>query len=107
MTHYLGDFAAPQKAAVINAATGEQLSYRELDERSNRLAQFLYSSGLRRGDRVAVVLENHMRFFEIAWAALRSGLLLVAVNRYLTADECAAAVLRRWGVPGTALARWA
>lgn len=88
---YLGDFAAltPDKPAVIDSATGERLSYRELDERSNRLAQVLYAQGLRRGDRIAMLLENHMRCFEVAWAAFRSGLLLTAVNRFLTADEVA------------------
>lgn len=89
--NYLGDFAVlmPDKPAVIDAASGEQLSYRELDERSNRLAQLLWAQGLRRGDRIAVLLENHLRYFEVAWAAFRSGLLLTAINRFLTAAEVA------------------
>ena len=89
--NYLGDFAVltPDKPAVIDAATGERLSYRALDERSNRLAQLLYAQGLRRGDRIAVLMENHLRYFEVAWAAFRSGLLLTALNRFLTADEVA------------------
>src|SRR5204862_3893389 len=37
----------------------------------------------------AMVLENNMRCFELAWAAFRSGLLLTAVNRFVTADEAA------------------
>jgi len=88
---YLGDWAAltPDKPAVIDAASGAVLSYRELDERSNRLAQLLHAQGLRRGERIAIVAENHPRYFEVAWAALRSGLLLAAVNRYQTADEVA------------------
>lgn len=88
---FLGDFAmsTPKKVAVINATTGESMTYKELDDRSNRFARYMHELGLRRGDRVAVVLENHIRFFEIAWAAFRSGLLLVAVNKYLTADEAA------------------
>lgn len=89
--NYLGDFAAltPDKPAVINGSSGERLSYRELDERSNRLAQVLYAQGLRRGDCIAMLLENHMRCFEVAWAAFRSGLLLTAVNRFFTAGEVA------------------
>ena len=88
---YLGDFADlhPDKPAVIEARTGTVLSYGELEERSNRLAQHLHSLGLRRGDCIAAVLENHLRYFEIAWAAFRSGLLLATVNRFLTADEAA------------------
>ena len=89
--NYLGDFAAltPGKPAVIDGSTGQSLSYRELDARSNRLAQVLHAQGLRRGDRIAVLLENHIRYFEVAWAAFRSGLLVTAVNRFLTADEVA------------------
>src|SRR6218665_2198427 len=78
-----------EKPAVINGTTGASLSYRELEERSNRFAQYLYALGLRRGERIAMLLENHLRCFEVAWAAFRSGLLLTAVNRYLTADEAA------------------
>ena len=88
---YLGDHAelTPDKPAAINASTGQSLSYRALDERSNRFARYLHALGLRRGDHIAMVLENNLRCFELAWAALRSGLLLTPVNRFLTADEAA------------------
>jgi len=83
---YPGQHAAktPDKAATIHAGTGEALTYAELDARSNRLAQLLWSEGLRPGDHFAVFLENDLRYFEVAWAALRSGLYLTTVNRYLT-----------------------
>lgn len=88
---YLGDHAAlnPEKPAAINGTTGEVLSYGELDQRSNRFARYLYALGLRRGDHIAMVLENNMRCFELCWAALRSGLLITPVNRFLTAPEAA------------------
>ena len=92
--------ATPDKAAAIHAGSGEVLTYADLDARSNRLAQLLWAEGLRRGDHVAVFLENNLRYFEVAWAALRSGLYLTTVNRYLTApeagyivDDCGAQVL--------------
>ncbi|HZZ10613.1 MAG TPA: acyl-CoA synthetase [Paraburkholderia sp.] len=88
---YLGDHAdaTPDKAAAINSKTGEILTYRELDARSNRFAQYLYAAGLRRGDHIAMVLENTLRCFEVCWAALRSGLMITPVNRFLTAREAA------------------
>ncbi|MBP8307584.1 MAG: acyl-CoA synthetase [Burkholderiaceae bacterium] len=88
---YLGDHALlyPDKPALIHGATGEVLTYRDIDERSNRLAQCLYALGLRRGDRIAIVMENNLRYMEVCWAALRSGLLIAPVNRYLTPDEAA------------------
>jgi long-chain acyl-CoA synthetase len=88
---YIGDHARtrPDHPAVIHTGTGEALTYRELDERSNRLARLLHAQGLRRGDTVALFMENNIRFLEVAWAALRSGLYLTAVNRYLTIEEAA------------------
>jgi long-chain acyl-CoA synthetase len=67
--------------------TGEQITYRELEDRSNQLAQLLYSCGLRPGDTLALLAENHPRYFEIYWAALRSGLYLTAISRHLSAAE--------------------
>ena len=88
---YLGHFAqvTPDKPAVIHAGTGDVLTYRELNERSNRFAQYLYSQGLRRGDHIALFMENQFRFLEVCWAAMRSGLYVTTVNRYLTAEEAA------------------
>ena len=77
----------PDKPAAINAGTGETLTYGELNERSNRLAQLLWARGLRPGDHIAIFMENNLRYFDVIWAALRSGLYLTTVNRYLTAEE--------------------
>ena len=32
-------------------------------------------------------MENNLRFFEVVWAALRSGLYITTINRYLTTEE--------------------
>jgi fatty-acyl-CoA synthase len=99
---YPGHHAAetPEKAAAIHAGTGEVLTYADLDAASNRLARLLRAQGLRPGDHIALLLENHLRYFEVAWAALRSGLYVTTVNRYLTGpeagyivDDCGARVL--------------
>jgi long-chain acyl-CoA synthetase len=79
----------PDKPAVIMGTSGTTVSYRQLDDRSNRLAQLWWSAGLRPGDHVALFMENNPRYFEVAWAALRSGLYLTAVSSYLTAEEAA------------------
>jgi len=80
---------SPDKAALIMATSGDVVTYRELDERSCRLARLFWGAGLRAGDHVAIFMENHPRYFEVAWAALRSGLYLTPVSSYLTADEAA------------------
>ena len=51
----------PDKAAVVMAASGETVTYRQLDQRSNRLAQLLWDRGLRPGDAIAFSLENNAR----------------------------------------------
>lgn len=86
---YPGKWATefPDKPAVIHSVTGEQTTYRELNDRSNQLAQFFAAKGLKPGDHVAIFIENDIRFYDVVWAALRSGLYLTTVNRYLTAEE--------------------
>ena len=79
----------PEKPAAINASTGATLTYGQLDKRSNQLARLLFDAGLRRGDHISIFMENTLTFFEVAWAALRSGLYITTINRYLTAEEAA------------------
>src|SRR5262245_57982442 len=77
----------PDKVAYQMAAGGERVTYRELDERSNQGAQLFRALGLRRGDAIAIYVENHPRFFEICWAAQRSGLYYTPISYRLTAPE--------------------
>jgi fatty-acyl-CoA synthase len=88
---YPGHWAqiTPDKPAVVMAGTDDVLTYGELDERSTRLARVWHDAGLRPGDGVALFMENQLRFLEVVWAALRSGLRITPVNRYLTAAEAA------------------
>ncbi|HZU73434.1 MAG TPA: AMP-binding protein [Acidimicrobiales bacterium] len=88
---YPGAHAArsPDRPAVIMASSGEVQTFAELDARSNQLAHLLRDAGLRRGDHLALFMENQIRFLEVVWAALRSGLYLTAVNSHLTAPEAA------------------
>ncbi len=88
---YPGHWASvkPDDAAVVMASTGEVVTHAELDAGSNRLAHLLRSYGLRRGDHIALLMENHPRYFEVVWAALRSGVYVTLINWHLTADEAA------------------
>jgi acyl-CoA synthetase (AMP-forming)/AMP-acid ligase II len=79
----------PDQPALIMAGSGETISFRALDERSNRLAQLLYARGLRPGDHIAIFTENHPVFFDAMWAAYRSGLYWTPINSHLTPDEAA------------------
>ncbi len=86
---YPGTFASttPDKAAVIMGATGEVITYAELDAEANRLSQLFRAAGLRPGDHVAFCLENHPRFLAVAWGAHYAGLYYTAMSSRLTVDE--------------------
>jgi long-chain acyl-CoA synthetase len=79
----------PDKPAIVMAGSGETITYRELNDRSNRLAQLFYDAGLRFGDHVAVLMENRPEYFEVCWAAQRSGLFYTCINWHFTAEEAA------------------
>jgi len=78
---------APDRPAAIDADTGATRTYRELDERANRVAHALRSAGLNTGDHVAVVLDNRLEMFDVLWGAMVSGLYVTPVNWHLATDE--------------------
>jgi long-chain acyl-CoA synthetase len=77
----------PDKLALIMADTGQTVSYRELEDRSNQVAQLFRALGLQSGDHIALMLENQPRYFEICWGAQRAGLVYTAMSTRLTEGE--------------------
>lgn len=88
MHPYVHAQRTPDKPAVIMTG-GTVLTYRELDERSNQAARLFRDHGLRPGDRVAFLLENHARLFELCWGAQRCGLIYVCISTRLNVDDAA------------------
>ena len=79
----------PLQPAFIMAASGEAVSYAELEARCNRLAHLLRKLGLKRLDHYAIFMENNSRYLEACGAGERSGLYFTCVNSYLTPSELA------------------
>ncbi|WP_430425650.1 acyl-CoA synthetase [Phenylobacterium sp.] len=77
----------PDKPAFIMAGSGHTVTFRELNDRSNQGAQLFRALGLRVGDGVAIMMENHPIYYEVLWAAQRSGLRYTAISSRLTAGE--------------------
>ena len=77
----------PDKPAIIMASTGETLTYRQLEERSNQGAHLFRKLGLKVGDCIAIFMENNIRYLEICWAAQRAGLYYTCISSRLTAGE--------------------
>ena len=64
-------------------------TYRELDERSRRVAGLLAERGVRAGDRVGIMLPNIPEFAAVYYGVLRSGAVVVPMNPLLKAREVA------------------
>ncbi|GAW41148.1 Long-chain-fatty-acid--CoA ligase FadD13 [Brevundimonas sp. SH203] len=70
----------PDKPACILAETGEAMTYAQLEAAANQGARLMRALGLKRGDVVAVVLDNGFDTFRIAWAAQRIGVFLTSLS---------------------------
>ncbi|MFM1990937.1 MAG: hypothetical protein RJA99_3894 [Pseudomonadota bacterium] len=77
----------PTRPAIVMADSGETITYRELEDRSNRFARLLRATGLKAGDHVALLVENHPRFYELCFGAHRAGLIYTAISTRLTVGE--------------------
>ena len=75
--------------AFIMAQSGETVTYAEFEARTNRLAHFLRSRGLKRLDHYAIFMENNARYLECCGAGERAGLYFTCINSFLTAQELA------------------
>ena len=77
--------ADPQNCALI--FEGCELSYGELDARSNALTQTLTRHGIGRGDRVAVLSKNNLAYVELLFGIAKAGAVFVPLNWRLAAPE--------------------
>ena len=77
----------PQRVAIDFG--GREVTYGELDDRSERLAGELLASGLTRGDRVATLTGNSPEHVEALFACAKAGLVLVPLSWRLSPVELA------------------
>jgi fatty-acyl-CoA synthase len=82
---YRAAYMYPDKAAVVDGE--RRYSYRQLAERSWRLANALRAAGLAKGDRVATLLFNSPAMLEAHFGVPAAGGILVAVNHRLASAE--------------------
>ncbi|MBB4930903.1 acyl-CoA synthetase (AMP-forming)/AMP-acid ligase II [Lipingzhangella halophila] len=87
ITDYLRSWArhSPERAALV--FYGTEISYQRLDELSDRFAALLRSRGVRRGDRVAVLLPNCPQFHVAFYGILKLGCVHVPVNPMFKEQE--------------------
>jgi len=77
----------PEREALVDADV--RFRYRELDEYVDRLARTLMARGMRRGDKLALMMRNGHRYLLAQWAALRIGAPVVQIGYRLKAGEVA------------------
>src|SRR3954463_9278272 len=79
---------------VVDGDTDTRLTFAELAQRSVAVAQYLHSLGLRRGDRLLVVLGNVVPLWEVMLGAIRLGVVLIPATPQLSPADLADRVER-------------
>jgi long-chain acyl-CoA synthetase len=88
LVHHLLERSAEECAdEVALVADGRELSYAELDHASAAVAAWLQASGVRRGDRVAVMMENSAELVISLYGVSRAGGVYVAINPTTKGEE--------------------
>ena len=63
------------------------ITWKEFDDTANKFANFLKSRGLKKGDKVAILLMNSLEWLPIYFGVLKNGCLAVPMNYRYTSDE--------------------
>ncbi|MCX5851411.1 MAG: AMP-binding protein [Deltaproteobacteria bacterium] len=82
---YKRTLLTPDKTALIFEDT--PVNYRALNEGSNRCAALMRKKGIKKGDRVSVLLLNCVEFLEAYFAAAKLGAIFVPLNWRLAGPE--------------------
>ncbi|WP_188205704.1 class I adenylate-forming enzyme family protein [Alkalibacillus aidingensis] len=77
----------PNDEAIVDVDEGYTVTYRELNKRSQALAEGLTGFGLEKGDRVALLAPNHISYFDLLFASMKTGLIFVPLNWRLSKEE--------------------
>lgn len=77
----------PALWVVDEGGSETKLSFAELSVRSNRTANFLRSLGVRRGDRMLLMLNNVVPLWEVMLAAIKLGSVIIPATTLLARDD--------------------
>ena len=76
---------------IDTASEGEkyrrEITWKEFDVKANRFANLLFTKGIKRGDKVAILLMNCLEWLPIYFGILKTGALVVPMNYRYSADE--------------------
>jgi acyl-CoA synthetase (AMP-forming)/AMP-acid ligase II len=80
-------FLSPTREAYVESDGSLRLTYQQLNERCNQLANAFVESGITKGERVGLLLMNSSEFMESYYALAKIGAVVVPLNWRLVADE--------------------
>lgn len=75
---------------IENSPAGEyrrEMTWQVFDEKANRLANLLLKRGIKKGDKVAILLMNCLEWLPIYFGILKTGAVAVPLNFRYTAEE--------------------
>ncbi len=65
----------------------QEISWKEFDKKANRFANLLLSRGIKKGDKVAILMMNCLEWLPVYFGTLKMGALAVPLNYRYTSDE--------------------
>jgi len=78
----------PERIALVELETGKRFTYTELNERANRLANFMrHEFGVQPGDRVSILAKNSIVYIDLFYCLSKIGAIFAPFNWRLTATE--------------------
>jgi len=92
---YIGDYLGrrcvytPEKIALIDVTgeTAQRFTYRKLNDRANRLANWLRANGINKGERAAMLAYDGVHFYDAFFACGKLGAIFVPLNWRLHSRE--------------------
>ena len=80
-------FLTPNREAYVDSHSDLRLTFAELNARSNRTANAFVGAGIKKGERVGLLLMNSAEFMEAYFGLAKLGAVVVPLNWRLVADE--------------------
>jgi benzoate-CoA ligase family protein len=88
VTPFIDRHVAEGRGAKVAIRSAEgQVTYAELAERVNRCGNALVGLGIRRGDRLLMVVKDCAEFFYLFWGAIKAGIIPVPLNTMLRSED--------------------
>ena len=87
--HHAKDNHTPALWVVEEDGSERKISYADMAARSNQVAEYLRNCGVRRGERVLLMLPNRVELWEIMLAGIKLGAVLVPTTMLLSGADLA------------------